>query len=241
MKTQPAKAWTDSENLTWRRLFNRLVENRQDLAHPLFQEGLDALGITAEKIPDMDDVNRRLYHLSGWKGIMVEGLEGAESFYPALAKREFPIGNFIRDQEDLNYTPAPDIFHDCYGHLPFYTDSAYGDACADYCKRASRYIGEPSIIKMFERFFWFTYEFALVETPKGRRIFGGGLLSSKGESEYSLSSKPEVRPFNIESMIHQDFRIDIFQEVLYVLESPEQLYSCNDDVEHAISKAAINI
>lgn len=241
MKTEAVKNWTDNDHLTWKQLYARLEDNRRDQAHPLFQQGLDALGISEDRIPDMEAVNRELYHLSGWRGLLVEGLEGPESFYPALAKKEFPIGNFIREQEDLNYTPAPDIFHDCYGHLPFYANSDYADACADFCQRVIKYIHEPSMVKMFERFFWFTYEFALVETPKGRRIFGGGLLSSKGESNYALSSKPHVKVFNIEEMIHQDFRIDIFQEKLFVLKCPEQLYESNKAVELAVSKAAINI
>ena len=86
----------------------------------------------------------------------------------------------------------------------------------------------------FERFFWFTVEFGLVETEVGRRIFGAGILSSKAESDYALSEAPEVLDFSIEAIVRQDYRIDQFQHRLFLLRSPEQLYESLADVEACI-------
>lgn len=238
MKTQKARIFTKKEHETWSQLYNNLSENRKSMAHPIFNKGLDVLNITAEKIPDLDIINQKLVRLTGWQGELVEGLEGASSFYPALAKKRFPIGNFIRDSRDINYTPAPDIFHDLYGHIPFYVDKDYADACADYCVRATKHIQDENKTRMFERFFWFTYEFGLIHTAEGRRIFGGGILSSFGESIYSLSDKPIVSEFNINEIIHQEFRIDVFQERLFILKNPKELYAANAEVEAQIIKSS---
>lgn len=228
------KSFDLREQETWHVLFGNLVENRKSMAHPVFIQGLQQLGITGIHIPDLNEVNRRLLNLTGWQGVPVEGLEGGASFYPALAERKFPIGNFIRDRDSLGYTPAPDIFHDLYGHIPFYADPDYANFCQAYGEMAAKYVDDPVALQKIERFFWFTYEFALCETSEGRRIFGAGILSSRNESIYSLSDKPEVLPFDVRQICAQDYRIDQIQPRLFVLESPDQLYSSLSEVESVV-------
>lgn len=191
---------------------------------PEFAEGLEALGITGDRVPDLDAVNAKLRRLTGWEGVPVEGLEEGESFYRMLSERKFPIGNFIRDPKDLSYTPAPDIFHDLYGHIPFYADLRYAEYCQEFGRRACLKIKDPQVFREYERFFWFTVEFGLVETPVGRRIFGAGIASSYGECEYALSNKPKVIPFDVKTIRAQEFRIDVFQETLFVFKNVNQLY-----------------
>jgi phenylalanine-4-hydroxylase len=182
------------------------------------------LGITEDRIPDLDEINEILESRSGFRGVFVKGLENGENFFRMLSKREFPVGNFIRGYQDIGYTPAPDIVHDLYGHLPFFTDRDYGDFCRDLGAVASRYGGRPGILRQFERFFWFTVEFGLIDTRDGLRIFGAGIASSLGECEYALSGVPEILPFSVDAVRQQEFRIDVLQPKLFCLESLEQLY-----------------
>src|SRR5262249_34675152 len=142
-------------------------------------------------------VNARLSPLTRWRGVFVVGLEDFRPFCSLLRERLFPIGNFIRSREDLNYTPAPDIVHDLYGHLPFHCDEAYADYSQRFGELACRYFEDPVRFRRLERYFWFTNEFGLVETPQGRRIFGAGIASSLGECRYALSGEPEVLPFDV--------------------------------------------
>lgn len=237
LRAQVFKSFSSQEQDTWRVLFGSLVDNRKTMAHPIFAEGLGKLGIDGDRIPDLAEVNRRLRDLTGWQGVPVEGLEGGSSFYPALAERKFPIGNFVRDRDSLGYTPAPDIFHDLYGHIPFYADRAYGDFCQRYGVMATKYLDNPAALLKIERFFWFTVEFALCETPSGRRIFGAGILSSRDESIYSLSAEPEVLSFDVERICNQDYRIDRIQPRLFVLKSPEDLYTSLSQVEAVVGLA----
>jgi len=218
------KDFSADEHRVWKLLFDRQTPKRSQQIVPIFAQGLEKLGITHERIPDLSQVNQRLRALTGWEGIPVEGLEDGQSFYAMLADRQFPIGNFIRDERDLSYTPAPDVFHDLYGHLPFYADPDYARFCEAYGKEAVKFSDDAVILREFERFFWFTIEFGLIETPAGRRIFGAGIASSFGECEYALSEKPEIVPFSVESLRAQEFRIDVFQERLFLLKSESQLY-----------------
>ncbi|CAM5500980.1 Phenylalanine-4-hydroxylase OS=Stutzerimonas stutzeri OX=316 GN=CXK95_03415 PE=3 SV=1 [Stutzerimonas stutzeri] len=56
-----------------------------------------------------------------------------------------------------------------------------------------------------------TIEFGLVDTPEGRRIYGGGILSSPKETLYSLSAAPEHQPFDPLEAMRTPYRIDILQ------------------------------
>lgn len=233
---ETAKAFGSRENETWRVLYGNLKDVRNSMSFDVFNSGLRALSIEGDAIPDIDEVNDRLQRLTGWRGVPVTGLEEGRSFYPALARKEFPIGNFIRDRDSLGYTPAPDVFHDLYGHIPFFADRNYADFCEAYGHMASRYADEPRALEMFERFFWFTIEFGLIETPQGQRIFGAGILSSYDESVYSLSTKPEVRPFSVAAICAQPFRIDEIQPRLFLLPDTKSLYNSLCEVESEILK-----
>lgn len=230
--------FTAEDDQTWRMLFSRLDDIRPRVAHPLFVEGLAKLGMTNEKIPSLKEVNSRLKALTGWQAVPVEGLESGESFYPALARREFPVGNFIRDRQDLGYTPAPDIFHDLYGHVPFFVDQNYAEFCQQYGELYLRHIAFPERRLQLERFFWFTIEFGLIDLKGlGRRIFGGGILSSLSECQHSLSAEVTVTPFTIAEICAQDYRIDIMQPKLFVLQSEDQLYQSLSDLERHVTRA----
>jgi len=235
---RPLRKFSEKEQDTWRMLYERQTPLRSQQIHPLFERGLDLLGFSPNQIPDLEETNQKLSRLTGFRGVVVDGLEGHEGFYTLLSQRQFPIGDFIRDQQDLNYTPAPDVFHDLYGHIPFYTDPLYADACQDIGQRVLKYRGQSKIIQQWERFFWFTFEFALIRRPEGLRIFGAGIASSYGECAYALDPihGPEKVPFDIEAIRNQEFRIDQMQKKLFVLDSEAQLYSSMDSFERGLNK-----
>ena len=71
------------------------------------------------------------------------------------------------------------------------------------------------------RLYWFTIEFGLLDTPKGLRVYGGGILSSPSETQYALHDKNvERKPLDVLRCItntipHRYYAADIF----YVNES----------------------
>ncbi len=229
--------FTSDDHQTWGMLYSGLEVCRQEMTVPEFTEGLKTLHITGEKIPDLNQVNATLGRLTGWSGVPVIGLEESAAFYPMLADRTYPIGWFVRDRLDLSYTPAPDVFHDLYGHLPFFADEAFADFCADFGRRACRYLDQPEIMNQFDRFFWFTVEFGLIKTPQGNRIFGGGILSSRGESDYALGPTPKVVPFDLNRIRSQHYRVDVYQETLFLIPDRVTLYESLDRFETLIRES----
>jgi phenylalanine-4-hydroxylase len=230
------RPFTADEDATWGMVVRTQRPRRAEQLVPMFSKGLAQLDMDRETIPPLEQVNAKLSALTGWQGVFVKGLEDGPGFYRLLADRKFPIGNFVRDARDLNYTPAPDIIHDLYGHVPFFADARYADYCHRYGEFACRYLDDAERLRRLERYFWFTIEFGLVETPAGRRIFGAGIASSIGECVYALSGEPEVVPFDVERICAQEFRIDQMQKRLFVLPDVETLYASFEKLQATVAR-----
>jgi|TARA_B100001105_G_C22391140_1_gene444444 phenylalanine-4-hydroxylase len=228
------RVFTAAEIETWKDVLSIQEKTRERDIVDIFNSGLKALNIRADKIPQLSEVNDKLEKITGFNAVYVPGLENGKSFYPMLENRTFPIGNFIRDKRDLSYTPEPDMIHDLYGHIPLLTDIEYADFCHKFGQAACNFINNDDLFHRFERFFWFTIEFGLINTSGGPRVFGAGIASSIGECDYALSSEPEVINFDIDLIINQEFRIDQMQKKLFILESKHQLYGCIDELVEKI-------
>jgi phenylalanine-4-hydroxylase len=74
------------------------------------------------------------------------------------------------------------------------------------------------------RLYWYTAEFGLIRDPDGLRIYGSGILSSKGESIHCLeSAAPNRIGFDLERIMRTRYRIDTYQKTYFVIDSFEQL------------------
>jgi len=231
------RVFTAAEIDTWKDVLSIQEKTRESNIESIFNSGLEALDIQADKIPQLSEVNDKLDKITGFNAVYVPGLESGKSFYPMLANRLFPIGNFIRDKRDLSYTPEPDMIHDLYGHIPFLIDIEYADFCQKYGEAACNFIDNDNLFHRFERFFWFTIEFGLINSADGPSVFGAGIASSIGECDYALSSEPEVINFDIDLIINQEFRIDQMQKKLFIIESKNQLYGCIDQLVEKIKES----
>ena len=89
------------------------------------------------------------------------------------------------------------------------------------------------------RLYWFTVEFGLVNTAQGLRIYGGGILSSPGETVYALESdKPVRKPLDPIDALRTPYRIDIMQPLYYILEQFDDLFTLSEmDLMALVAKA----
>ncbi len=239
---QPYDLYSDANHDVWRRLYARMLDRWQRYANPRFLEGLDTLQLDPSRVPRLEDVNRFMAPLTGFRAKPVSGYVPAYLFFDCLRQREFPTTITIRDGEVLDYLPEPDIFHDIAGHVPMHTDPvfaeslvAFGECAREAARRSAMMTDEhervrrmTSVIKAMARFFWFTIEFGLMKgpTPGSYRAYGSGLLSSYGELEHAVTS-PDVQrvPFQLEWVVNQSFEIDHYQPLLFVVDSFDHLFA----------------
>ncbi len=239
--SQPYEQYSDANHDTWRRLYERMTPRWERYANPKFLEGIATLRLDPTRVPKLEDVNRFMSPLTGFRAKPVSGYVPAFLFFDCLRNREFPTTITIRDGAVLDYLPEPDIFHDIAGHVPMHTDRAFADTlvrfgeCAHTAADIVRRIPDKgerlrtltSIQKAMARFFWFTIEFGLMREPggDGLRVYGSGLLSSHGEIAHAIES-PDVQrfPFQLEWVVNQYFEIDHYQPLLFWVESFEHLF-----------------
>ena len=243
---QPYELYTAEDHQTWHRLYNRFLPRWEQYANERFQAGIQSLCLPQDRIPRLEDVNRFLSPLTGFRARAVAGYVPAFLFFDCLRNREFPTTVTIRRGEKLDYLPEPDIFHDIAGHVPMHTDPHFAETlvrfgeCAHTAAALVSEIRDPaervrtltSIFRAMARFFWFTIEFGLMRSPNGLRVYGSGLLSSFGEIEHAVTS-PNVQrqPLQIERAVNETFEIDHYQPLLFIVDSFDHLFEMVDRLE----------
>jgi phenylalanine-4-hydroxylase len=252
---QPYESYTAADHETWRRLYKRLFPRWEKYANERFQGGIQSLCLPQDRIPRLEDVNRFLSPLTGFRARAVSGYVPAFLFFDCLRNREFPTTVTIRSGRTLDYLPEPDIFHDIAGHVPMHTDRHFAETlvrfgeCAhtaaalvsEICDPAERTRTLTSIFRAMARFFWFTIEFGLMRSRDGIRVYGSGLLSSFGEIEHAVVS-PDVQryPLQLEWAINQAFEIDHYQPLLFIVDSFDHRYSLVDELERWMKAGKLN-
>jgi phenylalanine-4-hydroxylase len=80
-------------------------------------------------------------------------------------------------------------------------------------------------IEMLARLYWYTVEFGLIDTPRGLRTYGAGILSSGGEISYCIDSPdPNRIGFDLLRIMQTRYKIDTFQETYFVIRDFTQLF-----------------
>ncbi|ABE55874.1 Phenylalanine 4-hydroxylase [Shewanella denitrificans OS217] len=229
--------YSPEENHIWQRLYERQVTNMPGRACDAYMQGLDALNMSKDSIPQLGDIDKVLLEATGWKTAAVPALIPFGRFFELLANKEFPVATFIRSEEEFDYLQEPDIFHEIFGHCPLLTNPAFAHFSHMYGKLGLAATKEERIF--LARLYWFTIEFGLVQ-GKGEplNIYGGGILSSPGETLYALSDDPERKPFDLLEVLRTPYRIDIMQPIYYVIESVDYLDEiANMDIMAYVAKA----
>jgi phenylalanine-4-hydroxylase len=213
--------YPDLDHETWAILFSRQVELLRGRAGDAFMEGIETLGFQPDRIPHLAELSGRLQKATGWQVARVPGLIHEKDFFHLLSQRIFPSTDYIRGREELDYTPAPDLFHDIFGHMPMLTEPAFADFYHLFGQAALK--GQGADRPRLERLHWFTVEFGLIRQTEGTRVFGAGILSSRNEVLHALSDEVVVHPFDPDRIVEQDYDVWHVQEELFALESFDQL------------------
>ena len=215
--------YTAEDHGIWRTLFERQQRTLKGRVCQEYLDGLAALGIGAEGIPNFERMNVRLRELTGWEVVAVPGLVPGRPFFQMLASRRFPAGTFIRTREQLDYLEEPDIFHDIFGHVPLLTNPAYADYMQEYGRIGLDAI-EHKGVKFLSRLNWYTIEFGLIRKPEGIQIYGAGIVSSFGEARYVVEDLSANHvAFDLDRVLRTGYYIDDFQATYFVIDRFEDL------------------
>jgi phenylalanine-4-hydroxylase len=221
---QDWSAYSAEEHDIWRTLFHRQEAVLKGRACEEFLAGVRDLGVVADEIPDFRRLTDALGAATGWSIVAVPGLVPDAVFFEHLANRRFPSTCFIRRRDQLDYLQEPDIFHDIFGHVPMLMNPVFADYMQAYGQGGLKALGLGALHNL-ARLYWYTVEFGLIETPAGLRIYGSGIVSSKGESVYCLEDpRPNRLGFDLMRVMRTRYRIDDFQTTYFAIRGFDELF-----------------
>jgi phenylalanine-4-hydroxylase len=223
-------AYTPEQHAIWAELVGRRMPEIRKYACEEYQQGFEQIGLRPEQIPDLTRVNQRLGPLTGWNATPVTGFLPPDAFFAMLAARQFPTTTWLRGQDSLAYIPEPDIFHDVFGHVPMHAHPVFADFLQHYGVVCAALDDKIALEKM-GRLFWFTVEFGVIRQKGGIRLYGSGLISSHAEAAHVIQGGPEIRDFDIDLVLNQEFSTSEMQRVLYAVDSFDQVYEAAHQAE----------
>ncbi len=265
IKPQNYEEYTSIDQAVWRYVMRKNITSLSKIAHNSYLNGLKKTGISIENIPSMYGMNRILKEI-GWAAVAVDGFIPPNAFMEFQAYNILVIASDIRQLENIEYTPAPDIIHEAAGHAPIIANPDYAEYLRRFgkigCKAISskkdyemyEAVRELSILKeahdtnprditdaekrvevlqnlkstpsemaLIRNLHWWTVEYGLIGTTEHPKIYGAGLLSSIGESEWCMTDHVKKLPYLPEAAF-QDFDITKPQPQLFV--TPDFAYLC---------------
>ena len=222
---QEYNLYKEDDQLVWKTLFERQVENLQNKSCREYLSCLEIMKgvLNPKQIPDFNLMNAKLKEATGWSIEVVPGLIPVEDFFLLLAQRKFSASTWVRKMDQLDYLEEPDMFHDVFGHTPLLADPKFAQFMKDFGDLGVEFIDDEEVVIQLQRLYWFTIEFGLIY-ENGRKVYGAGICSSFGETIHSLSKNVEVIPFNLDRVISTEFETDVVQTLYFELESFDQLF-----------------
>ncbi len=233
---QDYEAYTAEDFKVWKILYERQMPNLPKAASQAYLEGVKTVNFNADLIANFEELNKILKETTGWAVQVVPGLIDDDLFFGLLNNRRFPSSTWLRKMEQLDYLEEPDMFHDAFAHMPMLTNQPYVDFLEKLSGIALKHIDDPWAIQLLSRIYWFTIEFGLIRENGELRIYGAGILSSKGETKFSLSDEPVHYPYDVKRIMNQEYWKNKFQDKYFVIESYEQLYNSIPEIEAVLEE-----
>ena len=215
----PLIDYTAEETRVWRHIVPQLDELHTRHATQLYLDAKRILAVTRDEIPQLRTLSRQLRQTSGMHLVPAEGGLPYRTFYEYIAERGFPVTQFLRHGCHPEFTPEPDMIHDCIGHVPPLLNRDYAELLT-LIGRAAATTRRGDHVLALKRFSWYTIEFGLIEEAGETKVFGSGILSSIGEIPFSLFS-PDVKrePFVTATVIETDYDPSKMQDHLFIAPS----------------------
>ncbi|MDN4576285.1 phenylalanine 4-monooxygenase [Pandoraea cepalis] len=221
---QPVDQYGAVDHAVWQQLYERQTAMLPGRVCDAFMDGIRALDMDARRVPEFERLNEKLMAATGWQVVAVPGLVPDDVFFEHLANRRFPATWWMRRPDQLDYLQEPDCFHDVFGHVPLLANPVFADFMQAYGK-AGKVAQSLGALPLLARLYWYTVEFGLMRDGDGLRIYGAGIVSSRGETDFSLTSRaPNRLGFSLERVLRTQYRIDTFQQTYFVIDDFAQLF-----------------
>lgn len=224
---QDYNAYQVEDHEVWQLLFKEQKANLKDKACIEYIQALDEMQevLHADRIAKFTSLNQWFSSRTQWEIVRVPGLIPVDEFFELLANKKFCSSTWLRSKQQLEYLEEPDMFHDIFGHVPLLSNETYAEFVHEFGKIGYSLRYNERKVLMLQRLYWYTIEFGLIQ-QKGLKIYGAGILSSKGESNISIQPEEKTHiPYQIETVLEKTFFTDRIQNEYFVINNFDELYN----------------
>jgi phenylalanine-4-hydroxylase len=233
---QEYEKYTEEDHKVWSILYAEQMQQLPAIAAKDYLNGIKKVKFEPKKIPRFEVINEALAEATGWCVYVVPGLIPNKPFFEHLSKKEFPATTWLRTMAQLKYLEEPDMFHDIFGHVPLLSEAFFADYLNGLSNIILKYVENPYAVELMARLYWYTVEFGLIREDNEVKIYGAGILSSTGESVFSVSNQATHLPFDVNHIMDTPYIKDKFQAQYFVIDSYKQLFDSLPLIEQIIQK-----
>ncbi|XP_071791950.1 tryptophan 5-hydroxylase 1-like [Asterias amurensis] len=218
----PRMVYPDFQRQTWSKVFTRLTELYPIHActkfNQLFSPFVEACGIDADHIPDIETVSSYLQRRTSFRLRPVSTFIESRDFLAALAFRVFCCSQFIRHDDASFFTSEPDIVHDVLGHAVLLCDPDFAQFSQDMGLASLG--ASDTILDKISSIYSSTIEAGLCMEGSDIKAFGALLLSGAAELQHVFADQVIGRPLVAkEAGFMPAIDLSKYQDVYYVAES----------------------
>jgi phenylalanine-4-hydroxylase len=216
----PHAPYTELEHEVWQTIWQALGPAHRRHACAEYLDCLEKLNFPTDRIPQLDEVSRKVEALSGFRLEPVAGLVEPRIFLESLARGVFLCTQYIRHHSTPLYTPEPDVAHEIIGHAVTLASPRLAEINRLFGEAVSRTKASAELDRL-ARVYWFTIEFGVLRENGEVKAYGTGLLSSAGE--LAEMHKAELRPLDLEAAAHHVYDPTHYQAILFCAESFDEM------------------
>lgn len=217
----PTAPYTELEHGVWQTIWKALGPAHREHACAEYLECLERLDFDTDRIPQLDEVSKKVEAISGFRLEPVAGLVEPRVFLESLARGVFLSTQYIRHHSTPLYTPEPDVAHEIIGHAVTLASTRLAELNRLFGE-AVRRTKLTSDFERLARVYWFTIEFGVLREDGQIKAYGTGLLSSAGE--LAEMHKADLRPLDLEVAADHVYDPTHYQSLLFCADSFEQMY-----------------
>jgi phenylalanine-4-hydroxylase len=217
----PRAPYTELENEVWQTIWKALRPAHRAHACAEYLDCVARLDFGTDRIPQLDEVSRKVEAISGFRLEPVAGLVEPRVFLESLARGVFLCTQYIRHHSTPLYTPEPDVAHEIIGHAVTLASTRLAEINRLFGEAVKRTTSASELDRL-ARVYWFTIEFGVLREDGQVKAYGTGLLSSAGE--LAEMHKAELRPLDIEAAANHIYDPTHYQSILFCADSFDQMY-----------------
>jgi len=217
----PTAPYTEAEHGVWSTILKALGPAHREHACAEYLACIEQLEFDPDRIPQLDEVSRKVEAISGFRLEPVAGLVEPRVFLESLARGVFLSTQYIRHHSTPLYTPEPDVVHEIVGHGVTLASERLAELNRLFGQAVKRTQTAAALEKL-SRVYWFTIEFGVLREDGEIKAYGTGLLSSAGEM--AEMHEAELKPFDLDEAAAEKYDPTRFQPVLFCADSFQSMH-----------------